>query len=146
MDLFRPDGTIDCLCFRLRKGARQATRLYERRLRPTGLQATQFTLLAMLDLMPDAGISDLAERTAIDRTGLTRNLDVLARRGLVAIAPGRDRRQRRVRILEAGRVLVAQARPLWEAAQREAADALGTERDTLVALLARLDRPAQGET
>ena len=140
MDLLAPDGSLNCLCFRLRRSARVATRIYERHLRPVDLQATQYTVLAMLSHVPEICLSDLAERLDIDRTGLTKNLAVLTRRGLIAIYEGKDRRQRRIRATPQGRAVAEAALPLWRAAQAEVGTAFSDdERAALQALLRRID-------
>lgn len=38
---------LPCACANLRRAARAVTRMYNRELRPTGLELTQFTLLAL---------------------------------------------------------------------------------------------------
>ncbi len=45
--------------------------------------AETFTLLALLNRLGETGIGDLSEALAIDGTTLTRNLEMLVRRGLV---------------------------------------------------------------
>ena len=140
MDLLAPDGTLTCVCFRLRRSARVATRIYEHHLRPVDLQATQYTVLAMLNHVPEIGLTKLAELLNIDRTGLTKNLAVLTRRGLIAVAQGGDRRQRRVSITPRGRQVANAALPLWRAAQAEVNRSLTTEEGALLLhLLKRID-------
>lgn len=110
----------DCACFNLRRAARLVTQLYDRRLAPSGLKATQFTLLAMI---AGAGkgitITELAGRLGTDRTTLTRNLRIVEKERLVRIDPGDDRRERIVVITEEGRRRLAEAAPLWRQAQLE---------------------------
>ncbi|MFB9807040.1 hypothetical protein ACFFQF_18180 [Haladaptatus pallidirubidus] len=43
-------ATKDCHCLAARRRAREITRLYEEKLRPHGLRATQFSVLAALAL------------------------------------------------------------------------------------------------
>ena len=57
---------------------------------------------------------------AMDRTTLTANLKPLERRGLVTVTVDEaDRRSRRMALTPAGRRLLAEAMPLWKAAQGE---------------------------
>ncbi len=135
-----------CTCLRLRKAARRVTQLYDQALAPADLTITQFSLMA--HLLPGQGLTmgALAEALVMDPTTLTRNLRPLQARGLVAVAPGtEDRRQRLIRLTDAGRALLADAYPLWRAAQAGLAERLGgqaADLDTaLTGALARLNRP-----
>ncbi|MBT4095200.1 MAG: winged helix-turn-helix transcriptional regulator, partial [Nitrospinaceae bacterium] len=131
----------------LRRAARAAGSMYDDALRPAGLRGTQFTLLAALSKMGEPTLGEpilgdtpmgggtasgtpmgpLGEALALDRTTLTRNLAPLERRGLIASAPGPDRRTRIVRLTPEGAQALAQALPLWEGAQLKLAAALGFE-------------------
>ncbi len=130
----------DCLCFRSRRAARAITRAYDAALRPTGLQATQLTLMNAIALGRDGAqpMSRLSEILALDISTLTRNLAALEKAGLVTI--GRSARDRRVRIAaltEGGKARLTQALPLWKEAHGRIIAALGT--DTATALHAALD-------
>ncbi len=120
-----------CLCFNLRKAARAVTQLYDAALEPAGLRATQFSLLAVLDRRDGRDavtITDLARAMVMDRTTLTRNLRPIEKQGLVAIAPGDDRRTREVRLTQRGRTALTRATPRWRHAQTRMLDALGDRR------------------
>ena len=117
-----------CLCFNLRKAARAVTQLYDAALEPAGLRATQFSLLAVLAGRDAVTITDLARAMVMDRTTLTRNLRPLEKQGLVAIAPGDDRRTREVSLTRRGRQALKHATPRWRHAQTGMLDALGDRR------------------
>lgn len=117
-----------CACFNVRKAARAITQLYDDALRPSGLRATQFTLLVHLGGRGPTSVGELADHTVTDRTTLTRNLAILEERGLVEIRPGDDARVRLVELTPAGHRAVAAAVPLWEHAQDALAERLGGER------------------
>ena len=117
-----------CLCFNLRKAARAVTQLYDAALEPAGLRATQFSLLAVLAGRDAVTITDLARAMVMDRTTLTRNLRPIEKQGLVAIAPGDDRRTREVRLTQRGRTALTRATPRWRHAQTRMLDALGDRR------------------
>ena len=107
-----------CLTFALRKAAREVTRAYDAALRPTGLRSTQFNLLVALNFMGPITTTKLAEYLAAERTTLTRNLSLLAGRGLVKVGSGGgDRRSRPVAITPAGRAAALRALPAWRRAQ-----------------------------
>ncbi len=117
-----------CVCFNLRKTARWITQLYDDALRPTGLRATQFSLLAATNHLGSATITQLADVMVMDRTTLTRNLKPLESQGYIRIHPGQDRRQREVTIRAAGHKVLRQAMPLWERAQKHVVACLGKDR------------------
>jgi DNA-binding MarR family transcriptional regulator len=117
-----------CACFNLRKAARAVTQLYDGMLRPSGLRATQFSLLMVVRAMSKVSISRLAEEAVMDRTTLTRNLDLLEREGLVRIRPGEDARVREVELTPAAEEKLAAALPYWERAQAEMSKKLGVGR------------------
>lgn len=106
-----------CHCSTLRKASRHLTQLYDRALAPAGLRATQFAVLSTLARSGPLAISALAAHMVMDRTTMGRALRPLAREGLLAIGPGRDRRTRRLSLTEAGETRLAAARPLWLRAQ-----------------------------
>ncbi len=117
-----------CACANLRKASRAVTQLYDESLQPTGLRATQYTLLVALSLAGSISITDLAQKLVMDRTTLTRNLTPLERQGLVAIAKGDDQRTRIVTLTNEGREALAAALPLWEKAQTRIVSGLGHAR------------------
>ncbi len=117
-----------CACANLRKAARVVTQVFDEALAPSGLRATQFTLLVTNRLAGESTINELAERMAIDRTTLSRNLKPLVRSGLLEVQLGEDSRTRLVQITPAGERTLEEAYPLWQQAQRETVSALGEER------------------
>ena len=118
----------DCVSSALRRAARTAARFYDDALRPSGLRSTQFTLLGALNTLGEASIGDLSERLAIDGTTLTRNLEILVRRGLVENVGAEDGRVRNIGLPGAGKTAFDEAAPLWRKAQRQVLDALGPAR------------------
>ncbi|MCB9946659.1 MAG: winged helix-turn-helix transcriptional regulator [Rhodospirillaceae bacterium] len=121
----RPD---ECTCHALRKATRRVTQLYDHILVESGLRVTQFGLLATLRVAQPLSMTALAHRMAMDRTTLTRNLKPLERAGLVALAPGGDRRTRMVLLTDPGRDALRRAAPFWRQAQLAMAEALGPDR------------------
>ena len=125
-----------CTCSRLRRATRAVTQLYDDALEPVGLRVTQLSLLRTLQRQGTLRIGDLAARNLLDRTALSRNLDPLAERRLVAIIPGRDARTREVTLTRQGIAAIAAAAPHWDRVQREVARHVGRDRlDDLYAVL-----------
>ena len=117
-----------CACANLRKAARVVTQVFDEALAPSGLRVMQFTLLVTSRLAGESTINELAERMAMDRTTLSRNLKVLVRSGLLQMWPGEDGRTRLVLITSAGEQAIEEAYPLWQQAQQETVGVLGEER------------------
>jgi DNA-binding MarR family transcriptional regulator len=117
-----------CACRNVRQAARAVTGLYDRVLAPSGLRATQVTLLVALEKAGPIPFSRLAGVLGMDRTTLTRNLEPLRRDGLLTLRPGEDRRVRLALITDKGRKTLTAAIPLWELAQRQITDGLGRGR------------------
>lgn len=110
-------ATKYCYCLAARRNARAVTRLYEKKLRPHGLRATQFSLLAGLALKGPTPMSELAELLGLERTTLTRSAALLERSGWVATVRSEDARERPLRLTRAGRRKLENAFPAWKAAQ-----------------------------
>lgn len=109
--------TQGCHCLAARRRARAVTRLYEDALRPAGLRATQFSVLAALAQLGSSPLTPLAELLGVELSTLTRSVDLLSRRGFLAEAETADRRQRSVRVTDEGAALLEQALPLWRGVQ-----------------------------
>ncbi len=106
-----------CLCLAARRYARAITRLFEEKLRPHGLRATQFSVLAALALKGPTPVTDLADALGLERTTLTRIGTVLERHGWVSTARSKDARERPFRLTGAGRRKLDGAFPAWKEAQ-----------------------------
>src|SRR6266436_4413321 len=107
-----------CLCNALRQATRAVSRLYDEELRSVGLRTTQFSLLRHLRRAGEVRQRDLGGLTSLDETTLTRNLRPLIDSGWVAVGTGEDRREKLVRLTEAGAAKLEDARPAWERAQK----------------------------
>lgn len=117
-----------CACATIRRTDRVLTQFYDEVLAPSGLYVTQFTLLAALTEAAPVTINRLAEILVMDRTTLTRNLEVLAKQHLVRIEEGQDRRTRLVLLTYEGEEALRRAWPLWQEAQARIERTLGRER------------------
>ena len=129
-----------CAFFNTRKAARAVTRFYDGALAPSGLKATQLTMLGAISISGPVRMSELADMLVLDKTTLTRNLKLLEAGGLVAIAAGEDRRERVASLTRPGRDALERALPLWREAQRRVSEHLGAARwRRLIADLAEVD-------
>jgi DNA-binding MarR family transcriptional regulator len=115
------------MCASLRRASRALTQLYEDGLRPTGLRATQFTILQAFSLAGEVTQGKLGQILAMDSTTLTRTLTTMSRHGWIAKRRGEDRREWRMRLSRAGEIQFKRALPYWEKAQAEVRRKLGDE-------------------
>lgn len=108
----------ECCCYNTRKAARLLAQAYDRALEPSGLKNTQFSTLASISGPDDRlTITELAAKMGVDRTTLTRNLDLMARDGLVRIDAGPDARSKVVTYTAEGKKALETAIPLWQEVQ-----------------------------
>ena len=117
---------IPCVCNLLRMATRAVTQLYDDALRPSGLRASQFSILATIAGRGEANLKQLEQALAIDQTTLSRNLSLLERNGMLERAPHPDGRIKAMRLTAKGRRALAVARPLWARAQNKVLRELGT--------------------
>ncbi len=106
-----------CNCFSLRRAARTVTRQYAETMRDTGLQATQYSILAMLSAGERLSISELADDLGLERTSMSRTLRPMEREGLVALSSEGFRRKRAIELTAAGFSRYQECLPLWRTAQ-----------------------------
>jgi DNA-binding MarR family transcriptional regulator len=135
------DECRDCLCLALRTAARRITQGYDKALAGTGLRVTQFSLLVMVYHLGAPTMKVLAGMLDSDPTTITRNVQGLVRRRLLALSPGRDLRERNVRLTSRGQTVLLHALPNWQKAQAEVVSSLNrTELAGLRVLLEQVGR------
>lgn len=115
-----------CLLTRTRKISRVVTNLYDRALRPHGINSTQVSLLATIAKLGGASRAEIGRANYQESSTLTRNLALLLKEGWVQELPP-EGRSRPIILSEAGRSLLAEVMPAWRAAQREARELIGDE-------------------
>jgi DNA-binding MarR family transcriptional regulator len=125
-------GDLDCTCYRLRQTTRLVSRTYDLFLAQCGMSIGQFGMLSTLKAMEGESISRLAEVLHMDRTTLTRNLSPLQKCGYVVVEGGADKRSRALRLTNAGKKALANAKPKWRAAQTHLEGQLGHARIELL--------------
>jgi DNA-binding MarR family transcriptional regulator len=109
-----------CAVWHSRVAARRITRFLEARMTGSGLSVVQFGLMALIASAKDDTLGALARRADLDPSSLSRNLDALARAGMVEIVTAEeDRRRRAVWLTEAGARKLEAALPVWREAHNE---------------------------
>lgn len=108
---------LPCLCGSIRRTSRALTQFYEDALRPYGLRATQLTILQALSRTGEVSQRKLGKILAMDSTSLTRTLRIMRREGWILERPGKDRRERLLRMSEGGDKELKRVLPVWEQVQ-----------------------------
>jgi DNA-binding MarR family transcriptional regulator len=133
MDLNSP---FNCITFNLQRATRSLVRQFELAARKSGLTSPQFTTLSLIAGHGQISITQLADRLGTDRTTLTRNLELLAKKGWIAPAAAKDARLHLWELTATGKQTLATALPVWQAFQAELVARIGAETavETLTAL------------
>ncbi|SJZ69491.1 DNA-binding transcriptional regulator, MarR family [Enhydrobacter aerosaccus] len=111
-----PDDLSKCLILNTVAAARTLLRRHDAQLKPFGVTVQQFALLAAIRFHPGEPVAALAQRVLLDRTSLTRNLDLLERKGLVRRASGTVGNVRLCELTGQGDRLLDRLLPEWEQA------------------------------
>ena len=118
-----------CNCLALRQAARHITQMYDEFLAPSGVRATQYSILARLRRNGAMTINALAAELVMDRTTLGRNIRPLQRDGLIAVVAAKsDRRSKELRLTAAGAARFGAARKAWRQAQARFETSFGVKR------------------
>ncbi|WP_099900685.1 MarR family winged helix-turn-helix transcriptional regulator, partial [Methylobacterium frigidaeris] len=117
----------------LRRATRSVGQLYDDALAPSGLRTTQYGLLGMIRRLGTPTMGELADAMVMDLSGLAHTLKPLTRDGYVSVVPDpQDRRARRIALTPSGAAKLAEATPLWRAAQNRFEAVFGPERAGLL--------------
>ena len=113
----------------LRKAARGLGKLYDAVLEPSGLKATQFSLLTQIYDLGNPAMAELANSLVMDLSAMRHSLGPLIRDGMVLLRiEAKDRRVKRVILTPAGVAKFKEAMRLWRKAQGRFEQAFGTPR------------------
>ena len=119
---FRYRQLQSCNCFRMRKASRFVTQFYDNKLKPSGIKITQFSILSLLATGEKKTLISLADDLLMDRTTLTRSLNILLKDKLIQHIKTDDARKRVVILTEKGFDALENAIPLWNEAEEEILD------------------------
>ena len=133
-----PTSPEFCTCLAIRQAARHVSQYYDQYLAPSGLRATQFSILSKLKALGPLTINKLAMMLVMDRTTLGRNIVPLQREALIAVAQGAvDRRSKELHLTDLGLERLNVAWPYWEKAQSGFDAAFGSRQDSELRALMR---------
>lgn len=114
-----PDDLSNCLVLNTIAAARTLLRRNDARLKPFGVTVQQFSLLAAIRFHPGEPVATLAQRVFLDRTSLTRNLDLLERKGLVRRVSGTTGNARLCKLTRQGDAVLDRLLPKWQQSKSE---------------------------
>lgn len=116
-----------CLAEGLRSANRAITKRYSEYMLGLDISPAQASLLMRLYYLRKTTMLELAKHMETDRTTITRNVELLARDGLVTVTPGEDRRSKIVALTDEGFKKLEETVPKWRQAQNELQDDLGSQ-------------------
>ncbi len=130
-----------CLATRVRQLSRIITRVYDDALRPLGITASQYTLLAQLASRDGITAVEIGHDLDIEKSTLSRNLKRLLALGHLIMDPPAGRRGRGLHLTPKGQTVLTDAYPIWLDAQRRTTAVMGPEsRATLDGLLDQAEK------
>jgi len=130
-----------CLATRVRQLSRIVTRVYDDAMRPLGITASQYTLLAQLASRDGITAVEIGQDLDIEKSTLSRNLKRLLALGHIIMDPPAGRRGRGLHLTPKGQVVLKDAFPVWQEAQRKTVGVMGPEsRAVLDWLLSQAER------
>lgn len=119
----------NCVCRNLRMTTRITTQHFDKIFQTVGLTAPQFSLLAEITANESIAISELAERMLMDQTTVTRNIEILRKKGYVNVrTDDNDSRKRCISISETGEEKLNEAIPVWNNVQSLIEKEIGFEK------------------
>ena len=90
---FKYRQLLSCKCLRMRQASRITTQLYDRKLKPLKIKITQFSILSLLASGGEETVNSLSETLLMDRTTLSRGLDILYKYKLIENLKSNDARK-----------------------------------------------------
>jgi DNA-binding MarR family transcriptional regulator len=119
------DILANCLLGRLRMLSRAVTRMFEHAMADCSLKAGQLTLLAMVAHYQPITASQLAQRSVLEKSTLSRDLAVLVKHGL--IYQGHGSRQKPLTLSDKGRQLLDRVWPVWQQTHQHLLTLVGSD-------------------
>ena len=130
-----------CLATRVRQLSRIVTRVYDDAMRPLGITASQYTLLAQLAARDSITAVEIGHELDIEKSTLSRNLKRLLALGHINMDPPAGRRGRGLHLTAKGQAVLKDAFPIWQDAQKRTIGAIGADsRSVLDNLLSQAEK------
>jgi DNA-binding MarR family transcriptional regulator len=117
---------LECACANVRRAARLVTQLYSHEM-GTGIEPSQFSLLMALTRKPGCSQAWLGSFLGLDKTSLSRNLQLMKKNGWILNTKSDDRRERGYRLSAAGKRVLDETQPAWSRAQTRLRESMSAE-------------------
>ncbi|MGZ5037966.1 MAG: MarR family winged helix-turn-helix transcriptional regulator [Usitatibacter sp.] len=127
LDQYRHRG-FDCLCGNLRLATRVVTAAYDEKLAAAGISSAQLSVLWCVMSAERLSMQRIGELLAMEKSTVTRNVASMRAKGLLRVEAAADARVKEVCVTPAGQRAFAAAIGHWQAAQRDMASLIGSER------------------
>ena len=121
----------DCNCGLLRSSASHFTSIYNKSLKSTGLNITQFVLLKYISLLKQTNLNTLNKFLHQNRSTIGRNLNVIEKLNFISIKPGQDKREILINITPLGADALKNAYIIWKDVNDKINAMLGSKKDQL---------------
>jgi DNA-binding MarR family transcriptional regulator len=132
-----------CVATRVRQLSRIVTRVYDDAMRPLGITASQYTLLAQLAARDAITAVEIGHELDIEKSTLSRNLKRLLALGHINMDPPAGRRGRGLHLTAKGQNVLRDAFPIWQDAQKRTIGCMGADsRSMLDTLLQQAEKLA----
>ncbi len=135
-----------CMCTNIRKVSRLITKLYDAKLKPSGININQLAIMLTIQGFNvnkgiEPTVKELSFAMAVDPSTLSRNLRVLEDMGLISMRTDEaNRTQKTIKLTEKGSESLMKAYPLWLNVQDFIRGELGEENfNQLIFLLQGLE-------
>lgn len=112
---------LECACFEARLKSRLTTNYFNRYM-PRSLSITKFHLLAEIEAGNPCNLTRLAVRMGMDRTTLSRAVNILVKSGFLSQSANNDKRKCVYALTDSGREIFEKAYPAWEEAMLSISD------------------------
>jgi DNA-binding MarR family transcriptional regulator len=122
----------NCTASRVRLIARSVSSIYDQAVARHGVTIAQVNLLVTLADFGPSTLRKIGAFLRLERSTMSRNLDLLMKRGLVEAISSNARGIREVAITPVGLDMIEVVLPDWRAAQMQAAQLLGQDGMVLV--------------
>jgi DNA-binding MarR family transcriptional regulator len=117
----------ECIAVRVRLINRVISALYDEALRPFGLRISQANILSATAYLGDARPTDLVKVLRIEKSTLSRDVELMKRNGWVESEPPEGGRNQTIRLTPEGTKLLGRIQPSWARAQGEARQLIGDD-------------------
>ncbi len=117
-----------CYCISLCRAENALTDFYDSQLKAIGITVKQYCLLNNLNQLHEASTSELAQKVNLERSTLTRNLQILITKEWIRDHAKAGQRAHKYSLTEKGSEILAKASKIWQNAQQMTEHIIGPEK------------------